>query len=84
VKLEVKCDFCGNEFIRKERYVNMHKHHFCCKKCFFEFRKEHPETCKPPESSTMLNKIKRFAQMKLEFDRRQRKTRIEGIANEKN
>jgi len=38
----INCDNCGKYFSKKLKYVNEHKHHFCCRKCYHEFRKKDP------------------------------------------
>jgi RNA polymerase-binding transcription factor DksA len=34
------CDFCGKPFSKARNQIR--KHNFCCKECYFKFKREHP------------------------------------------
>ena len=40
-KIHTKCEYCGKEYnVKKSRYENM-EHHFCSKKCFYDYQSEY-------------------------------------------
>lgn len=39
VALNCKCDFCGKLFHKKPSHIPLSKTHFCCQKCFAEYKK---------------------------------------------
>jgi len=36
----VICDNCGEEFDKKAYRLKIDKHHFCCRDCYYEWRKD--------------------------------------------
>ena len=37
MKLSIKCDWCGKEFVRDSAALKGKKHHFCCRRCLADF-----------------------------------------------
>lgn len=37
MKLKIRCDWCGREFIRDSAFLKGKKHHFCCRQCLADF-----------------------------------------------
>jgi len=50
---------CGKKFERKKSMVPSNKLHFCCRKCYFTYRK----TNKSKYNSDALNKLKGWAKI---------------------
>jgi len=38
--MRVNCDNCGVSFCKPAKYVKLYNNHFCCKECYFEYRKK--------------------------------------------
>ena len=39
----VNCDYCGKRFSKKNKYVEVHIHNFCCRKCYHQYRRENKD-----------------------------------------
>jgi len=39
--VKVVCDYCGKSFRRNSSKVREAKKHFCCKKCYLNYRKDY-------------------------------------------
>ena len=37
MKLKIRCDWCGKEFMRDSAFLKGKKHHFCCRQCLADF-----------------------------------------------
>ena len=37
MKLKIRCDWCGKEFLRDSAFLKGKKHHFCCRQCLADF-----------------------------------------------
>jgi len=50
------CNNCGKKITIQMRQFRMHKHHFCNRKCFFEYRNNHIEDFKSKRYDTSTQK----------------------------
>lgn len=67
--MKMICDNCGNSFSKTPSSVKKYKHSFCCRRCYFEFRKNSTEyKVSKKKDFTAFHKIKELSRRKLSND----------------
>ena len=63
--MQIICENCGGNGYMKLCYVKRWEHHFCCRECYLEYRRKHPEkyVTKKLKNLKSQHKLKHFAEV---------------------
>jgi len=63
--MKIKCENCSESGYMKAYYVKKWKHHFCCRACYLEYRREYPEkyAAKKPKNMSSQHKVQMLADL---------------------
>lgn len=53
--LKVVCDYCGQTFSRDSAFLKGKKHHFCCRRCLWDFSSKEKNPEHYGEAKNMIN-----------------------------
>ena len=79
MKLKIRCDWCGKEFLRDSAFLKGKKHHFCCRQCLADFSSK----SKNPDGYASLKDFTNIAATFTRINKVTNKTRMTAEVREK-
>lgn len=61
----IYCENCGAKTLHTRKQVENANHSFCCKKCYYEYKKAHPKEFKIGKNTGKTKQLKKLEMMAL-------------------